>query len=138
FYDYRPHSDFLWLTNCHAEGAVLVGTPRAGGHDYRLFVPAPALPGDPAFFTSAAHGELWVGAAHGPTHWEAALGIPASPLSALEDALSTLSGAQVAGNLDPALITVHGLVPSPTLRRTLGELRLLKDAWEITELRNSV
>ena len=138
FYDFRPHSDFLWLTNCHAEGAVLLGTPSSGGHDYRLFVPAPALPGDPAFFTSAAHGELWVGAAHGPTHWEAALGIPTSPLGALDQALARLSGAEAAGNLDSSMVTRHSLKPSAALRRTLAELRLLKDEWEISELRNSV
>ncbi len=138
FYDFRAHSDFLWLTGCTAEGSVLVGTARGGGHDYQLFVPAPALPGDSAFFASAAHGELWVGAAHGPSHWQQALGIDTLPLARLEQALARLSSAQVAGNLSTTLISTHSLEPSPTLRRTLGELRLIKDEWEITELRNSV
>ncbi|WP_258142694.1 aminopeptidase P family protein [Arthrobacter sp. MYb227] len=138
FYDFRPHSDFLWLTNCSAEGAVLVGTPAGGGHDFQLFVPAPALPGDPKFFTSAAHGELWVGAAHGPTHWEQALGLPTAPMTALDNVLARLSGAEAAGNLSASMISTHGLKPSATLSRTLSELRLLKDPWEITELRNSV
>src|SRR5690606_18314664 len=50
-YDFRPDSNFYWLTACSAENAVLVLTPAGSGHDATVFMPAPAHPGDVAFFT---------------------------------------------------------------------------------------
>ncbi|MHA7271139.1 aminopeptidase P N-terminal domain-containing protein [Arthrobacter sp. HLT1-20] len=63
FYDFRPDSDFYWLSGAAIEGAVLVMAPSGASHDATLFIPAPFYPGDPQFFTNAAHGEMWVGSA---------------------------------------------------------------------------
>jgi Xaa-Pro aminopeptidase len=116
YYDFRADSDFYWLTGCSAvEGAVLV----IDGSSTVLFIPPPAYPGEKKFFTDAAHGELWVGAAPGLDDWTKALDIEVRALTAFEEHLSTMPrGAELA--------------------RTLSELRMIKDDWEIGQLRSAV
>jgi Xaa-Pro aminopeptidase len=110
-YDFRPDSDFYWLTGCPVEGGVVV----MRGGDATLYLPPPAYPGEPGFFSDVMHGELWVGAAPGLADWSAALGIEVRPL---DEAPS---------------------VENPEeLRRVLAELRMIKDDWEIDRLREAV
>jgi Xaa-Pro aminopeptidase len=111
-YDFRPDSDFYWLTGCAIENAVVV--VRSG--DAVLYMPPPAYPGEPAFWSDARYGELWVGAAPGPGDWARVLGIEVRPLSELRD--EVLVDQEVA--------------------RTLAALRMYKDAWEIDQLRQAV
>ena len=113
-YDFRPDSDFYWLTACTVQDAVVV--LRDGGAT--LYVPAPAYPGEPAFFTDAAHGELWVGAAPGVVDWAAALGVEVRPLSDFDGTAATVEPAELA--------------------HVLAELRMFKDEWEIDRLREAV
>nr|BFF26412.1 aminopeptidase P family protein [Glycomyces mayteni] len=131
-YAFRADSSFTWLTGAQIEGAVLVMTPRPGGHDARLFMPPPFRPGDTGFFANAAHGELWVGASPGLSEWADALGLTVRPLADLD-------GLDLAGALATATgATAHGLEPSPLLDRTLSQLRMVKDDWEIAQLREAV
>ncbi|MEU7743548.1 aminopeptidase P family protein [Nonomuraea sp. NPDC049158] len=111
-YDFRPGSDFYWLTGCVAEDAVAV--IRDG--DAVVYLPVPAYPGEPGFFADAAHGELWVGAAPGLTEWSAALGVPVRPLTDFDGTVST----------------------DDDIARVLAELRMIKDDWEIGQLREAV
>ena len=138
YYGFRPDSDFFWLTACDAEDAVVVLHPSAGEHDAVVYLPAPAYPGDSAFFTDAAHGELWVGSAPGMPEWAAALGVTVKPLT---DLAADLAGARdpLRGG-SPMVIdeTVAGIRASAPLARTLAELRMVKDDWEIAELRRAV
>lgn len=137
-YGFRPHSDFAWLTGCTtAEEAVVV----LSGGSAVLYLPAPAYPGEKEFFTSAAHGELWVGAAPGLADWSAALDIEVRPLAALPEDLGKiaeplLAGAPVTGG--PAGEALAGLAPDQNLARALSELRMIKDDWEIGQLRAAV
>jgi Xaa-Pro aminopeptidase len=116
YYDFRADSDFYWLTGCAAaEGAVLV----LDGRSAVLYLPPPAYPGDARFFTDAAHGELWVGAAPGLDDWAKALDIEVRPLTAFETHLGTMR-------------------KDKELARTLSDLRMIKDDWEIEQLRSAV
>src|SRR5690606_18548399 len=54
-FPFRADSDFLWLTGCSAEGAVLAMVPRPGGHDCVLFIPQPITAGSPGFLDSRNH-----------------------------------------------------------------------------------
>jgi Xaa-Pro aminopeptidase len=135
-YLFRPDSDFVWLTGCQAEGAVLVMTPRPGGHDARLFLPPPFRPGDTGFFGDANHGELWVGASPGLPEWAEALQIDVAPLTGLDEA--DLKGALTIQTAEAAFTAEHGLEPSPDLDRHLSVLRMIKDAWEIGQMRLAV
>ncbi|PRY55926.1 aminopeptidase P family protein [Glycomyces artemisiae] len=131
-YAFRADSSFTWLTGAQIEGAVLVMAPRPGGHDARLFMPPPFRPGDTGFFANAAHGELWVGASPGLPEWADALGLAVAPLADL-DGLD-LTGALATATQAAAL----GLEPSPLLDRRLSQLRMVKDDWEIAQLREAV
>jgi Xaa-Pro aminopeptidase len=137
-YDFRPDSDFSWLTGCNAEGAVLVMLPVAGGHDSVLLLREPARPGDSEFFASARDGELWIGPVPGLAEWSEALGLACRPI---EDLPSVLRGAHppalVTGGVEPMLDAL-GLGNSAGLRTTLAELRRIKDDWEIGQLRAAV
>ncbi|MGN9840280.1 aminopeptidase P family protein [Nonomuraea sp. H19] len=122
-YGFRVDSDFSWLTGCAAENAVAV----IGDGEATLYLPPPARPGDTGFFSDAVYGELWVGPSPSLAEWSAALGVEVRPLP---DFAGPPAGALLAGPGWPE--------PSEDLGRTLAELRMIKDEWEIAELRAAV
>nr|WP_204974547.1 aminopeptidase P family protein [Microbacterium esteraromaticum] len=127
-YEFRADSDFLWLVGVAIEGAVIVLEPVSGGHDATLYLPAPFRPGDDGFFGSALYGELWVGPMPGLEEYADALGIRTRSVDQLAiDGGTVCAGA---GGL--------GADRSDELARVLSELRMVKDAWEIDELRAAV
>ncbi|MGH3164733.1 MAG: aminopeptidase P family protein [Trebonia sp.] len=136
-YDFRPHSDFAWLTGCTiVEEAVVV----LSGDSAALYLPAPAYPGEKDFFSNAAHGELWVGAAPGLSDWSAALDIEVRPLTAFAEdfgkiAEPLLAGAPASASIAAAL---DGRSRDENLTRVLSDLRMIKDDWEIAQLRAAV
>ena len=136
-YRFRADSDFVWLTGCQVEGGTLVMTPRPGGHDATLYLPAPFRPGETGFFANAVHGELWVGASPGLREWSEALQIPVEPVANLDD-LDGLKGALAADSVSGTLVERHGCEPSEALERHLSRLRMVKDAWEIEQMRIAV
>ncbi|THV42465.1 aminopeptidase P family protein [Glycomyces buryatensis] len=136
-YLFRADSDFVWLTGCQVEGAILVMTARPGGHDAHLYLPPPFRPGETGFFANALHGELWVGASPGLREWAEALQITVEPVTALDE-LSGLKGALASESVSEALVSEHGLERSDSLGRQLSRLRMVKDAWEIGQMRFAV
>ena len=137
-YAFRADSGFVWLTGCQVEDAVLVLHPTATGHDAVLYLPEPYRPGDAGFFSSAAHGELWVGPAAGLAEWADALDATVAPLSALPDAASRLHGGLASASVAADTRTAYGLTPSGDLDRVLSDLRMVKDDWEIGQLREAI
>lgn len=140
FYAFRPDSNFFWLTGCAAEFSVLLMTPSGNGHDCTLFVPAPVYPGSDEFIGDRNYSELWVGSAPGASEWSSALGIDVRPLSQLQSALKGLPGVKplVAGRpVDPDHRRAEAPV-SADLARVISELRLIKDDWEIAQMRLAV
>ncbi|GAB4004193.1 aminopeptidase P family protein [Glycomyces albus] len=135
-YPFRADSDFVWLTGCQAEGGTLVMRPRPGGHDATLYLPPPFRPGEAGFFGSAAHGELWVGASPGLGEWSEALQIAVEPAAELDEA--NIDGALASDSVGETLAERHGLERSALLERHLSRLRMVKDAWEIEQLRGAV
>lgn len=134
-YAFRPHSDFCWLTGCtDAEDAVLVLSPDSAV----LYLAAPAYPGEKEFFANAARGELWVGAAPGLDDWSRGLDLEVRSLSALDDDLGRLPEPLTTGPVGDELASRYGLEPSPELARVLSELRMIKDEWEVGQLREAV
>lgn len=142
YYDFRPHSDFYWLSGASIEGAVVVLTPSGNGHEAVLYIPAPFYPGDPGFFANAAQGEMWVGSAPDFPDWSAALGLPVKSLAELDAgivaAMRAATATLGAGGLDSALLTRHGIDAAGELGRELSILRMIKDDWEIAQLREAV
>jgi Xaa-Pro aminopeptidase len=138
-FDFRPHSDFAWLTGCVAEAAVVVMRPAASGHDAVLYLTEPAYAGDEAFYTDALRGELWVGAAPGLGDWASALQIEVRSLERLgDDLVSIHTNILRAGAAEPALAEAGSPAFSAELEQVLSDLKLVKDEWEITQLRAAV
>ncbi len=137
YYEFRAHSDFVYLLNAQIEDAVLVGHPTSDGHDFELYMPVPFTPGTADFFSNAIHGELWVGPSHNLSQWSAALGIPVRSLTELETAVRVGKFA-VAGSAKGSELSKLNAEDSPVLRRVLSQLRMVKDTWEIGQLRASV
>lgn len=136
-YGFRADSSFVWATGCQAEGATVVMWARSGGHDAVLYLPAPFRPGDDGFFSNALHGELWVGPSAGVTEWAAELQMPVEPVDALAARGADLRGALAARSATD-VATTHGAEISPELERTLSTLRMVKDDWEIAQLRLAI
>ncbi|MCT9077773.1 aminopeptidase P family protein [Streptomyces fulvoviolaceus] len=126
-YDFRPDSDFYWVTGCAIENAVVV--LRAG--DATLYMPPPAYAGEQSFWRDAQYGELWVGAAPGLDDWARALGIAVRPLSELGEEV-TVDEKAVAEK------AVAEKAVAEEVGRTLAELRMYKDEWEVAQLRWAV
>ncbi|KAA2262202.1 aminopeptidase P family protein [Solihabitans fulvus] len=137
-YAFRPDSDFSWLTGCAAEGAVLVMQPVGGGHDAVLYLREPAGPAEADFFANARDGELWNGPMAGLPEWTEALGLTCRSLVELPAALrGQYPTALATTGVEPLLDALLG-GDDRELRRTLAELRRIKDDWEVGQLRAAV
>jgi Xaa-Pro aminopeptidase len=122
-YRFRPHSDFAYLTGLGADyepGAVLVMEPTADGHEATLYVNPPAGRDGEGFYSDPRLGEFWIGKRPGLAEFAAMTGIPARPLAELP------SGIRLASQ------------PSRAVARTLAMMRMVKDAFEVDQVRAAV
>jgi len=124
-YRFRCSSDFAYLLGVGEPGSLLVFQPRAGGgHDLVLFVPAHNR-GTADFFADRFYGELWVGRHRGVEESRAYYGVDdCRPLQEIPAYLASIAERQVLNAEDDAQLKTH-----------LSEMRLLKDDYEIAELR---
>ncbi|MGP7960392.1 aminopeptidase P family protein [Sanguibacter sp. A247] len=154
-YRFRPHSAFAHLTGLGTDqepDAVLVLHPRAdGGHDSVLyFRPASGRDTD-EFFSSSRYGEFWVGPRPTLEDLATVLGIETRHLDTLEDALAKDVGAGtellVVAEADENITVLVEAVRAAAgveqgedarLAEAASELRLVKDAWEIEQMRAAV
>ncbi|MGX5696102.1 aminopeptidase P family protein [Agromyces soli] len=135
-HEFRADSDFLWLVGAAVEDAVLVLEPTGGGHDATLYLPAPFRPGDEGFFADPLRGELWVGPMPGLAEYAEALGLRTRRIEELD-----LPGDALLGGTVPTAGPAAALATRPRsgeLAQVLAELRMIKDAWELAELRAAV
>ncbi len=137
-YPYRAHSAFSHLTGWASDtvpGSVLVIGPGADAPATLYFVPTAGRDTE-EFYANAAIGEFWTGPRPSLAHVSADLGLDTRPLAELapfDGRVLTLRG------VDPAvddLAAPHA--EDAELVRALSELRLVKDAFEIDEMRAAV
>ena len=137
---FRPSSDFAYLTGTGEQGALLVMEPAHTGHRTILFVPAHNR-GKAEFFTDRVYGELWVGRHRGVDESQLYYGVdacrPMSEIAAyLEDLRSSGSEYRVVRGddeaIDAALAETEG---DKEFGTHISEMRLIKDEFEIAELR---
>jgi Xaa-Pro aminopeptidase len=122
-YPFRAHSAFTWLTGWGADSeprSLLVLEPGDDGHDVTLYFPPAAGRDTDEFYANPEIGEFWIGAR--PT---------------LEDVAADL-GVRTAALSDFAPGDDDLTLDDEGLARDLSELRLVKDATEIAELRSAV
>lgn len=165
-YVFRPHSAFAHLTGLGADrepDAVLVLEPREDeSHDPVLYFRPAATRDSEEFFADSRVGEFWVGSRPTLDSTAAELGITTRHLDELADALAKDVGADGIGLrvVRDADVDVAALVDAaraqtgeqPTrdaaqadqqqdddeLARHLSTLRLVKDDWEIGQMREAV
>jgi Xaa-Pro aminopeptidase len=137
-YEFRPDSDFVWLTGSNAEGAVLVMQPSGDRHDATLYLREPAGPTDADFFANARDGELWNGPSPGLREWTAALQIECRPIEDLSRALRGHYPAMAATRGVEPLLDALTIGDDAELRQVLAELRRIKDDWEIGQLQIAI
>jgi Xaa-Pro aminopeptidase len=144
YYRFRPGSDFYWLTGNHEPDCVLVLKPRGrGGHEAHLFVEPNPRRSSETFYTDRQKGELWVGARFGVEESRTYFGVEFThPLSELPRFLEAQPLARVLRGVSPQVDALrspgHERPPDKELAQVLSELRLLKDADEVSELMHVV
>ena len=142
FFRFRTSSDFAYLMGNGEPGALVVLEPHGAGHRTVLFVREHNR-GKAEFFTDRRHGELWVGRHRGVD--ESALYYGADvclPLHAATSYLEGLRGEKGARSLVRGLDEIVDDLVSEgpadlELAQHLGEMRLIKDDYELAELRRA-
>jgi Xaa-Pro aminopeptidase len=158
-YLYRAHSAFAHLTGWGSDavaGSVLVFEPSDDGHDVTLYFRPTAGRDSDEFYANAAIGEFWTGPRPSLAHVAADLGIATRDLAELDAVLDAVDAStRIVRDADRDLTDrIDGrrlLDADPAaadadidedgdlhLARDLSELRLVKDAWEIAQLRAAV
>ncbi|WP_127842409.1 aminopeptidase P family protein [Actinomyces wuliandei] len=139
-----------------AEGAQ-AGAQTAATHEAVLYFRPRASRSSEEFYASARYGELWVGARPSLEEVEAATGIRCAPIDTLGDALARDAGPgsvrlRVLAEADPAITALVAATRQAAglpgdqeaqnlddrLAEAASELRLRKDAWEVSQLRAAV
>nr|BFE62339.1 aminopeptidase P family protein [Dactylosporangium thailandense] len=140
---FRPGSEHVWLTGEHDPESVLVLRPTDGGHDATLYV-RPRSPRDTdEFFTDRNHGELWIGRRHTLAEKSTELQVQTAHVDDLAAVLddSSPGRTRVLRGFDPSVdAAVRSTDPArdQELAWVLGELRLVKDAWELEQLQDAI
>ena len=157
-YRFRPHSAFAHLTGLGTDrepDAVLVLDPVADAHDATLYFRPRAGRDTEEFYASARYGELWVGARPSLAEVEAELGLACRHIDELPAALGKDVGAdgvqvRVVPGSDADVEASVAAVRTGTrtdeeaaeadaeLAEALSELRLVKDQFEIEQMRQAV
>lgn len=150
-YPYRAHSAFAHLTGWGADtvpGSVLVLEPAGDGHSATLYFREGAGRDSDEFYANPEIGEFWTGPRPSLADVAVDLGIATAGLAELDEALT--ADALIVREADRALTDaldaarlLAGAAEIDTVRddelaRDLSELRLVKDAFEIAEMRRAV
>lgn len=154
-YAYRAHSAFAYLTGWGADavpGSVLVLEPTPEGHDATLYFRPAAGRDTDEFYANPEIGEFWTGPRPSLAHVAADLGLATRDLAEFADVLERLDATtRVVRDADRDLtdqIDGRRLLAADTvsldsdadagLARDLSEMRLVKDEYEIAELRAAI
>lgn len=154
-YAYRAHSAFSHLTGWGSDavaGSVLVMEPTSAGHEAILYFRAPAGRGTDEFYANPEIGEFWIGPRPSLAHVAADLGLATHDLSEFaavidhvdantlivrdgdRDVTDSVDGRRLL-SADTESLETDG---DADLARELSELRLVKDRYEIDQMRQAV
>lgn len=141
-YRFRPHTTFAWLTGLGEDqepDAVLVivqGEPT-------LFFRPRCPRTEEEFYASSRYGEMWVGKRDSLEEMSARVAMPCRDLRELPEFLTTLPRLAVVREADPAITELvdeqrgEKQAIDDEVAQKLSELRLIKDEFEIAELRRA-
>lgn len=142
-YNFRANSAFIHLTGMLAGDivpeSILLFEPTATGHDIALFVHPKNDRNVETFYRDRRHGEFWVGRYLSLAEIKQKYQISARNIRELDEYLlakrETLVHRGEDGKLD-SVIEAHN--DDAKLATALAELRLIKDDFEIGEMRKAV
>ena len=143
-YDFRPGTDFAYLTGCTEPECVLVLVPSGAAHDAVLFVhDRRPKPTDIEAFRDRSRGELWVGRRPSAREVGRALAVETRDLAELPALVDSLRAATTRAVRGIDLDLERMLPPTDADRdgelvTALSEQRLVKDPWELAQLRDAV
>jgi Xaa-Pro aminopeptidase len=158
-YPYRAHAAFSHLTGWGADtvpGSVLVLEPVGDGHETTLYFRASAGRDSDEFYANPEIGEFWIGPRPSLAQVGADLGVATRDLADFDDvAAASDADTLLIRDADPDLTrqisSVLPATPDETvdtvadraasldvLSRDVSELRLVKDAYEVTQMRAAV
>ena len=158
-YIFRPHSAFAHLTGLGSDrepDAVLVLEPREdGSHESILYFRPLAERDTEEFFGNSRYGEFWVGARPGLADVEAELALSARHIDELTESMGKDVGStkiRIVRDADRDLTAALDAIRASDqtsesaamrdgddeLAHFLSTLRLVKDEWEIGQMRGAV
>jgi Xaa-Pro aminopeptidase len=140
-YRFRAGTDFFYLTGCQEPDAVLVIAPSASGPRSTLYVAPRRDSQTHEFYTDAQYGELWVGPRRGVEECATYYDIETAPLEHLAKDLGSLSATRVltVRGFDRTVDALVDADPDDARVATyLSEMRLVKDDYEIAQLREAI
>ncbi len=159
-YPYRPHSAFSYLTGWGSDavpGAVLVMEPTADGHAATLYLLPTAGRDSEEFYANAAIGEFWTGPRPSLAHVAADLALETAHLDGFAAVLDATDGTtrivreadrDLTDQVDGRRLLAAELGPDAeesidengdaVFARDLSEMRLVKDDYEIREMRLAI
>lgn len=147
---FRPHSAFAHLTGLGTDrepDAVLVLEPVSGGHEPCIYFSPRAPRTDPEFYSSSRYGEMWVGQRESLAEMSAMADLPTAPIGELLDAISSDAASisirvlrEADSDIADMVDGARGDVPEAIDRDVellvaLSEMRLIKDPYELEQLR---
>ncbi|MFD3533822.1 aminopeptidase P family protein [Streptomyces sp. NPDC058664] len=141
-YPFRPYSGYVHMTGDQARDGALVLEPRAdGGHDaYCYQLPRDSRDDDEFWIGYTA--ELWMGRRRSLAEAEVVLGLACRDVRTAAEDLAAGSGVptRIVRGHDPALeaAVTTDEERDDELEEVLSGLRLVKDEWELGEMRKAV
>ncbi|MHC5258073.1 aminopeptidase P family protein [Streptomyces sp. UC4497] len=145
-YPFRPYSAYVHLTGDQARDGALVLEPRAdGGHDAYCYQLPRDSRDDDGFWTGAT-AELWMGRRRSLAEAQRVLGLECRDVRTAAADLATgaaptvTAPTRIVRGVDPALeaAVTTDADRDAELVTALDDLRVVKDEWEIAEIRGAV
>jgi Xaa-Pro aminopeptidase len=145
---YRAHSAFTYYSGWGSDtvpDSVLVMTPNGHSHDATVYYRFPAGRGTEEFYADADIGEFWIGPRPTPASVAVELGVATRSIADLADLLSHADDTWVViREADPTVTAAidasrgEGSHRDDELAQFQSEQRLVKDEFEIAEIRHAV
>ena len=134
-YRFRPDTAHTYLSGNQTTDAVLV----IDDGDSTLYARPRSSRQTDEFFRDRQYGELWAGRRPSLNEIESSLGLPCRHIDQLPDVLRSSGRTRVLRGVDAS---VDGEVAGDESRdkefaQVLGELRLVKDSWELDQLQDA-
>jgi Xaa-Pro aminopeptidase len=149
-FPFRAHSAFAWLTGWGADAepdSVLVLEPAGDAHEATLYFRERAGRDSDEFYSNPQIGEFWIGARPSLEQVAGDLALRTAGIAAASDVVASADAdTLVLRDADPVLTDAVDAARGETsdreldaqLARDLAELRLIKDEYELAELRKAV